>query len=87
MILRSMLSLPRATTVGLDRNQGRDMVNIVVRATNKTGAIATARLEAMKTIPLREQQVERVRQRDTDRLFNKWEIEVSDKESMAEFGK
>jgi len=87
MILRSMLSLPRATTVGLDRIQGRDMVNIVVRATNKTGAIATARLEAMKTIPLREQQVERVRQRDTDRLFNKWEVEVSDKESMAEFGK
>jgi len=85
MILRSILSLPRANTVELDRAQGRDMVNIVVRATNKTGAIATARLEALKTIPLREQQIESVRQKDTDRLFNKWVVEISDKESMSDF--
>lgn len=82
-----LLSPPRATTVGMDRNRGKDLAEVIVRGASKTGAIATARVEAMRTIPLREQQIEYVEQLDSDRLFNKWRVEISDQESMADLGK
>ena len=79
-----IFSIPRATTVGMERDRGKDMAEIIVRAGSKTGAIVTARLEAVKTIPLREQKVVYIEQLDTDRFFNKWRVEISDQESVSD---
>jgi len=80
------MSLPRATVVDYTRNQGKDEAEIIVRAGSKAGAMMTARLEAFKTIPFREQEVSYVRQMDSDRLMNKWRVRVTDQESMASVG-
>jgi hypothetical protein len=79
-----IFTIPRATTVGMERDRGKDMAEIIVRAGSKTGAILTARLEAVKTIPLREQKVVYIEQLDTDRFFNKWRVEISDQESVSD---
>lgn len=81
-----LLSPPRANIVDLGRNRGDDMVKVLVRAGSKTGAIVTARVEAMKSIPLREQNVEYVEQLDNSRFFNKWEVDITDQESMEPIG-
>lgn len=86
MIFRSLLSIPRATVVNLSRNRGDDMVEVVVRAGSKPGAMVTARVEAFKTIPFREQEVKYVEQLDKDRFFNKWRVEIVDQESMSSIG-
>lgn len=86
-MLGRLLSPPRASTVGIKRTRGMDTAEIIVRATSKTGAILTARIQAIGTIPLREQQIEYVEQLDTDRAFNKWRVEISDQETMANVGR
>ena len=87
MMIFRLLSPPRANTVGMGQSRGKDLAEIVVRAGSKTGAIMTARVEAVKTIPFREQQIEYVEQLDSDRLLNKWRVEISDQESMADIGR
>lgn len=84
MVLGRLLTVPRATTVGMERSRGKDMAEIIVRAGSKTGAIVTARLEAVKTIPLREQKVVYTEQLDTTRFFNKWRIEITDQDSVSD---
>lgn len=83
MILRSLLSIPRATTVDFGRNRGDDMAEIIVRAGSKPGAMMTARAEALKTIPFREQKIEYVEQMDQDRFLNKWRVKIVDQKSMS----
>jgi hypothetical protein len=83
MILRSLLKVPRATTVDMTRNQGKDEAEIIVRAASKAGAIITARANALSIMPVREQKIEYVEQMDSDRLLNKWKVRVKDQDSMA----
>lgn len=84
MVLGRLFSMPRATTVGMEQSRGKNMAEIIVRAGSKTGAIVTARLEAVKTIPLREQKVIYTEQLDTNRFFNKWRIEIADQDSTSD---
>lgn len=74
--------LPRATTQKVGRNQGRDSVTKVIRATSKPGAIVTARVDALKIIPFRSQHVYRVESKEDNRLFSKWLVEIRDEEVM-----
>jgi len=71
----------------MGQSRGKDLAEIVVRAGSKTGAIMTARAEAIKTIPFREQQIEYVEQLDSDRFLNKWRVEISDQESIADLAR
>jgi len=84
MIIRSLLSIPRAATVDFGRSRGRDMAEIIVRAGSKPGAMMTARAEAMKTIPFREQNVEYVEQMEGNRFMNKWRVKITDEQSMGD---
>lgn len=76
----------RANIINLGRDRGDDMVEVLVRASSKTGAIATARLEATKAVPFRDQRVSAVRQLDSNRVFNKWEVDIVDEDSMEVVG-
>ena len=87
MIIRSLLSIPRAATVDFGRSRGRDMAEIIVRASSKPGAMLTARAEAIKTIPFREQKVEHVEQMEGNRLMNKWRVKIIDEQSMEDIEK
>jgi len=82
MMLRALISIPRATVVDFGRSRGDDMAELIVRGATKPGAMVTARMEAAKMIPLREQNVEYVEQMDTNRLLNKWRIKIVDQQSM-----
>jgi hypothetical protein len=79
--------LPRADTVEYGMKQGKDSVKKVVRATNKPGAILTARLDAIRNIPLRSQSVARVEIQETDRLLNKWVVEIRDNNELENLGR
>lgn len=79
--------LPRVRTTELGKTDGRDTIEVVVRAASKPGAILTARADAVTSIPVREQSVDRVESLDNDRFLNKWKVEISDTESMKSLGR
>lgn len=81
-----MIKMLRSTTVDLGKSQGRDTITKVVRATSKPGAIITARLDAATEIPLRSQRLESVKNLGTSRLFNKWEVELTDEQELEVVG-
>jgi hypothetical protein len=70
--------LPRAQTVGRGKESGQEVMELVIRASSKPGAIITARLEAARTIPLRSQKVVKADTQDNARFFDKWEVVVAD---------
>jgi len=68
----------RAQVIGMGQKNGKDTVEIVVRAASKTGAILTARAAAIRTIPLRDQRLANVSNNDNERVLDKWVVEISD---------
>lgn len=72
------MPLLRAQVVGMQDRQAKDTVKVVVRAGSKFGAIATARLAVIRTIPLRNQELFDVVNTSNTRFFDKWEVEISD---------
>jgi hypothetical protein len=78
--------LPRANLTDLDISEGKDVAVIEVRAASKQGAIFTARLEAIQSVPLREQSVHRIESMSNDRFLDKWTVEIKDKESLKAVG-
>lgn len=78
--------LPRANITDFGKKQAKDTATLNVRAASKAGAILTARIEAAQTIPIREQQVIVAKSLGNDRIFDKWEVQIRDKEEMANFG-
>lgn len=79
--------LPRASTVDFGMKEGKDTVTKVVRASSKPGAMLTARLDAIQSIPLRSQEVARVKIQETDRVFNKWVVEIRDNNELENVGR
>lgn len=79
--------LPRADTTGFGKHQGKESITKVVRATNKAGAIFTARLDAMTSIPLRDQKVVVVDGKTNERVFDQWEVKIVDVNEISTLGR
>jgi hypothetical protein len=63
-------------------NRGQTVV-VSIRAGSKTGAMLSSRLNAIRTIPLREQEVISVESVSNERFLDRWEVEISDQRSMS----
>lgn len=57
---------------------GKESVELAVRAASKPGAVMTARVEAVGTIPFRSQKVVKAQSEDNSRFLNKWSVVVVD---------
>lgn len=76
----------RGTIVDMGRENGKDTVEIVVRAASKMGAISAARLAAVPVIPFREQKLGEVRNVGETRLFDQWVISIRDRKELTSIG-
>jgi len=74
--------LPRSTTVEFDKIDQRETVTKMVRAASKPGAILTARVDAVRQIPLRSQDVTKVNSKGESRFLNQWEVEIQDRKDL-----
>lgn len=70
--------LPRAQITTQGKDNGMDTVKVMVRSGSKMGAVATARVEAAQSIPLRSQEVVSASTSSNARFFSSWEVEVAD---------
>lgn len=73
---------PRATITDRYRREGRDHMDVAVRAASKSGAIFTARLACSHLIPVRDQEVTGAVNKDNERVMNVWEVTVKDAENV-----
>lgn len=71
---------PRATLVDLDKFNAKDRAIVNVRASTRMGAIVAARANSASFIPIRDQLLVSAKIKDTDRLFNVWEVVVEHQE-------
>jgi len=76
----------RGTITEFSKNNGKDSVNVSVRAASKPGAIMAARLTASSLIPLREQSLANVRNISNMRLFDQWVITIRDMKELQNVG-
>lgn len=81
------MPLLRTSVSELGRKEGKDTIEIAVRAGSKPGAIITARLSAAQFVPFREQNITRVENRGNDRFLDKWVVEVQDSEGLSALGR
>lgn len=77
----------RGSVTSFERDQGKDVAVVVVRAGSKMGAALTARLTSMQLIPFREQEVVSMKNLSNDRFLDKWEVRVKDSESLRNIGR
>ena len=80
------MSLLRSTVTDFGNKQGKDTVEITVRAASKPGAMLAARLKSFRIIPFREQQVIEVDNLSNDRILDKWVIQVQDTSELSKLG-
>lgn len=75
-----MFSL-RATTVDLNKFDAKDRATVNVRAATKMGAIVASRSNVASFIPVRDQQLVDAKIKDTERLFNVWQVVIEHQEA------
>lgn len=66
---------------------GKEAVEITVRAGSKPGAVVAARLRAMSVIPVREQAVGEIRNLSNMRFFDQWTVTIQDKKELENVGR
>lgn len=76
----------RGQIVEMNRENGKDTVEIGIRAASKMGAITAARLTAAPIIPLRDQKLGVVRDVSNTRLFDQWIITIRDRDELSSIG-
>lgn len=77
----------RGTVTEFTRVNGREAVQVTVRAASKPGAVMAARLAAMTVVPFREQGVGEIRNLSNMRLFDQWTIMVIDRKELENVGR
>jgi hypothetical protein len=77
-----MLS-PRTTLVEKKRFQGKDRAITNSRAATKMGAVVAARMSIATFIPIRDQVLVDAKIKDTERLFNVWQVTIDHQESVS----
>jgi len=77
----------RGTIVEMGKDEGRDSVDVVVRAASKFGASLAARAASTTVIPTREQEVVEIRNISNSRLFDQWMVTVRDRKELDSVGR
>lgn len=67
---------PRTTIVSFEKFDAKDRAKVNVRAATKMGAVLAARINSASFIPVRDQRLVSAKIKDTERLFNVWEVNV-----------
>jgi len=77
----------RGTITDFGNINGKETVEVSVRAGSKPGAVVAARLRAMSIIPMREQAVGEIRNVSNMRFFDQWVVTVQDKKELENVGR
>lgn len=71
---------PRATLTDFGKFNAKDRAIVNVRASTRMGAILSARANSASFIPMRDQVLVSAKIKDTERLFNVWEVTIEHQE-------
>jgi len=69
---------PRAEILNHTRMDAKENLEIAVRAGSQAGAIVAARIQSSRLIPLKDQEVVAIENKDNSRFFNVWKVTVRD---------
>lgn len=73
---------PRAEVLNHNRVDAKENLEIAVRAGSEMGAIVAARIQSARLIPLKDQVVVDVSNKDNSRFFNVWKVVVRDTKNI-----